>query len=68
VILYSLHANEQIEDRRIERSWVENAITAPDWTEADPAFPERTRCYKAIAISGRVLQVVCISASKTISW
>jgi hypothetical protein len=59
VIRYSLHANEQIEDRRIERIWVEIAITVPDWTEADPNFPERTRCYKAIAeVAGRVLRVV----------
>jgi hypothetical protein len=49
-------------DRRIERIWVEAAVTAPDWTEADPNFPERTRSYKAIkaipAFGGRVLRVV----------
>jgi hypothetical protein len=49
VIRYSSHANEQIEDRRIERGWAEIAVTVPDWTEADPDFPERTRCYTAIA-------------------
>jgi hypothetical protein len=49
VIRYSSHANEQIEDRRIERGWVEIMVKVPDWTEADPDFPERTRCYKAIA-------------------
>jgi hypothetical protein len=59
VIRYSRHANEQIEDRRIERNWVEIAVITPDWTEADPDFPDRTRCYKAIAaFEGRVMRVV----------
>ena len=59
MIRYSRHANEQIEDRRIERNWVEIAVAAPDWTEADPVFPERARYYKAIAaFGGRVIRVV----------
>jgi hypothetical protein len=60
MIHYSLHANEQIEERRIERGWVGIAITAPDWTEVDPIFPERMRCYKSVAeFAGRVPRVVC---------
>ena len=53
------HAREAMEVRSIPLDWVEDAITAPDWRRPDPAFPDRTRSYKAIAAFGnRVLRVV----------
>jgi hypothetical protein len=59
MIRYRPHAEEQMQDRRIERIWVEAVVTAPDWTETDPNFPERTRSYKAIpTFGGRILRVV----------
>ena len=32
-IFYSLHAEEQIEERKIEKVWIEEAIKSPDYTE-----------------------------------
>jgi hypothetical protein len=59
MILLSKHAAEQMQERRISVVWVEAAIAAPDWREADPNFPERTRSYRAEPeFGGRMLRVV----------
>lgn len=59
VICYTRHAEEKIADRKLDRAWVEAAITQPDRTEPDPNDPALTRSYLAIpALGGRVLRVV----------
>jgi len=32
-IIYSLHAEEQIGERKIEKVWIEEAIKSPDYTK-----------------------------------
>lgn len=59
VILYLAHALEALEKRGLQREWVEATIMHPDWQEADPAYPERTRSYRVIeALDGRILRVI----------
>jgi Domain of unknown function (DUF4258) len=58
VIRYSLHAEEAMAERGIDRAWIEAAIAEPDRTEPDPRGG-RTRSYRAIPeFDGRVPQVV----------
>lgn len=58
MIRYSLHAEEALAERGIDRAWIEAAIARPDRTEPDPR-PGRTRSYRAIPeFGGRVLRVV----------
>jgi hypothetical protein len=53
------HAKEAMEARGVSLAWVEATLETPDWTEADPHHPERSRSYKVIAaLGGRVLRVV----------
>jgi hypothetical protein len=53
------HAQETIGIRSIAFAWIEGAVSSPDFVEADPRYPARTRSYKAIAEFGsRVLRVV----------
>jgi hypothetical protein len=53
------HAQEALGVRNIAFAWIEQAVTSPDFVEADPRRPGRTRSYKAIAeFGGRVLRVV----------
>jgi hypothetical protein len=39
------HSEEQMQGRHIDRIWDKAAITAPDWAEADPDFPQRIGSY-----------------------
>jgi hypothetical protein len=58
MIRLTKHAQEAIGTRRIDPSWVEAAVSVPDF-EADPRHPERTRSCTAIAeFGGRMLRVV----------
>ena len=59
MILLTKHAQEAVNVRGIAFAWIEEAISSPDFVEADPRHPERTRSYKAIAAFGRrMLRVV----------
>ncbi|MGH7060376.1 MAG: DUF4258 domain-containing protein [Stellaceae bacterium] len=59
MIRLTKHAREAIAVRNLAVAWIEAAVSSPDFTEADPRYPERTRSYKAIAEYGsRVLRVV----------
>jgi uncharacterized protein DUF4258 len=35
-IRFSHHASERLEERHIQRAWVEHVVHMPDWTEPDP--------------------------------
>jgi hypothetical protein len=57
-LVFSLHAQGNIQKRRIDAAWIEQTIAAPDWTRPDPRHPEVTRAYRSIeAFGGRVLRV-----------
>jgi hypothetical protein len=59
MIRLTKHAQEAIAVRSIAFTWIEEVMGSPDFVEADPRHPERTRSYKAIAeCGGRVLRVV----------
>jgi hypothetical protein len=59
MICLTKHAQEAVGIRSIAFTWIEEAVSSPDFVEADPHHPERTRSYKAIAeYGGRVLRVV----------
>lgn len=56
MIRLTKHAQEAIEKRNIQITWLEAAILAPDWTSQDP---DRTRSFKQIPdFGGRILRVV----------
>ena len=53
------HAEEAIEQRKLAFDWLERAIAAPDFTDADPNDATLTRSFKAIVeAGGRILRVV----------
>jgi hypothetical protein len=59
MIRFTKHAEEAIGVRSIALSWVEEAVSSPDFVKVDPRYQDRTRSYKAIAeCGGRVLRVV----------
>jgi hypothetical protein len=59
MIRLTKHAREAIDARKLDCAWIEAALHAPDFVDADPRHPERTRSFKAIAqCGGRVLRVV----------
>jgi hypothetical protein len=56
---YTLHADNVLQKRGIERLWVERTVLAPQWTEADPVDPNLTRAFAAVPErDGRMLRVV----------
>lgn len=60
-IVYTLHAQQMLAERGIERHWVQRAIENPDETEFDPVYPEAIRAFRAVPENGgRVLRVVYI--------
>ena len=53
------HAAEMLDERGIERAWLEAALTEPDRQDTDPRYPARIRHWKKIAANGdRWLRVV----------
>jgi hypothetical protein len=58
-ITYSYHAGKNLIDRKIERSWVEQAVENPDLLRDHETDPELEHCYSKIAEKGnRVMHVV----------
>ena len=58
MIKLTLHTERRLAERKIALAWVEVAVIAADWTEADPD-QALTRSFKAIVeFGGRVLRVV----------
>jgi hypothetical protein len=53
------YAEESVEKRNIALDWINRAIAAPDYSEADPNDPTLTRSFKAIdEAARRILRVV----------
>lgn len=55
-IVYTEHAKEQIEERKIEYPWVESAIKSPDFTERKTL----TKYVARKRLNGKSLEVVYI--------
>jgi hypothetical protein len=59
MIKLTVHTEEAMTKRGIQRAWIEATLTSPDWSERDPRHPERTRSYRAVPeTGGRTLRVV----------
>ncbi len=59
-IVYTSHARTVIAERAIHESWIEAALTSPDWIEPDPADADVERRFRAIPeMAGRILRVAC---------
>jgi uncharacterized protein YuzE len=52
MIRYRPHAEQQMQERGIDRNWVEETVANPDWTEQDPRHPGRTRSYSGAGWPG----------------
>ena len=53
----TLHAARRMEQRGLDRAWIEDIVRRPDWT--DPGDPSLTRAFgRVAAMDGRVLRVV----------
>ena len=52
-IVFTLHAKEQIEERRILKVWVEETIKSPDQIVHD-----NHKCYVVKKLNGKILKVV----------
>jgi len=60
-LLFTGHALVVLEERKLERAWVERAVYAPDWEQADPHAPGVVRRFAAIAErDGRILRVAVV--------
>ncbi|MGE0502678.1 MAG: DUF4258 domain-containing protein [Rhizobiaceae bacterium] len=60
-IRYTRHAETVLEERKINRDWVETTLFTPDWDSIDPAAPEITRRYRPVPErDGRILRVVFV--------
>jgi hypothetical protein len=59
MIKLTVHAEDMIEDRKIEFSWIVDTIAQPAVRVPDPKDPTLTRSYgKISAAGGRTLRVV----------
>jgi hypothetical protein len=53
------HARDVLEKRRIQTAWLEQALIAPEVTEADPVDPDlEHRLVRIGEFGGRVLRVI----------
>ncbi len=54
-IIYTAHAEEQLQERKIEKAWVEDTIKLPDITKR-----ENHKYYVIKKLNGKVLKVVYV--------
>ena len=54
-IIYTLHAEEQLRERKIEKTWVEDTIQSPDTIEH-----EGHKYYTVKKLNGKTLKVVYV--------
>lgn len=55
------HAQDAIEERGLDHSWIERTVREPEWSHPDPRQPGAERRFRAIPeFGGRILRVACI--------
>ena len=60
-ITYGAHALDMLQERGLDRAWIERAVAKPDFAEPDALHPERIRAYRTVPErDGRVLRVVYV--------
>jgi hypothetical protein len=58
-VTFTRHAKTMLEERNIDRAWVERALSEPDLVEPDPKLENVVRAFRAIPErGGRVLRIV----------
>ena len=66
-IVLTAHAKKRLQDRRIDPSWIEATVRAPEWTEKDPLDSAIERRFRAIPEFGRrVLRVACVETNSSV--
>ena len=64
--VYTLHASTMLEERAIDKAWIERTILYPDTVEPDPQHPEMIRAFRVVPErDGRVLRVVYVPSELT---
>ncbi|MHA6684956.1 DUF4258 domain-containing protein [Mesorhizobium sp. A556] len=60
-IRYTAHASTVMQERELEKAWVEETARAPSWVEADPIQDGVERRFRAVsARQGRILRVAVV--------
>jgi hypothetical protein len=64
---FTAHARVALEERLLERGWIERAVFEPEWQETDPNDPSVNRRFVALPErGGRVLRVVLVESATEI--
>jgi hypothetical protein len=65
--LFTKHALVAMSERQIEREWVVQTVTSPQWQEPDPGDPEVSRAFRAVPErGGRYLRVAYVETATEI--
>jgi hypothetical protein len=66
IFAYTRHALTMLDERLIERAWVERTILEPEAVEPDPRHHDMTRAFRRVPErDDRVLRVVYVRAGLT---
>ena len=66
-IRFTRHAIDAMEERRLERQWIEAAVRDPQWQESDRRDPSVMRRFRTISQrGGRVLRVAYVETETEI--
>jgi hypothetical protein len=57
-LIFTRHAEDMAEERRIQKSWIEATVNSPDILEADTIRPGTMRAFRKIPERNRTLRVV----------
>lgn len=58
---FTRHAQDAVEERALDHSWIERTVRMPEWSLPDPRRLGVERRFHAIPeFGGRILRVVCI--------
>jgi len=64
---FTAHARVALEERLLERGWIERAVFEPEWQETDPNDPSVNRRFVALPErGGRVLRVALVESATEI--
>ncbi|MGH7046537.1 MAG: DUF4258 domain-containing protein [Stellaceae bacterium] len=66
-IVLSKHAQDMVDERKIDLRWIEYVLRSPTLEEPDPHHPGAVRAYAPIAaFGGRMLRVVSYDSGTVI--
>jgi hypothetical protein len=66
-LTYTRHVEVAIEERELNRDWIERTVRSPDWVAPDTTTLGAVRHFKAIPEYGnRILRVACLESPSEI--